>query len=395
MLKNDRFLLARIYLNLLSFKISVTEIRNQLGAFQRSDKHRGTGNAGTPLADAYKQTMERINGQQPEHAMLAKKLLLWIAFARRELKVVELQHALATGHEPGPIHDQDLPFVERMIAVCAGLVTIDEKTDVIRLVHFTTQEYINQQPDQLLPMTEQYITRTCLNYISLSGLRILDGDPWSVTKDFLKQVEYHPFYNYAAQNWGHHARDSPILRQELESFALETEVHTSANILILTESLMNHLLSSRMDRQDLKSFTKLHAAAYFGLADLVEDLIRVGFEIDRKDCYGRTPLSYSAALGWETTVSLLLNAGAEMDSQAVVLGLNAIRTPLRYDAGVGYDGITRILIRNGASSELLSSQEYDSIMGLQPLSCTVRSGYDGILHHLFDKYNELDYQDQD
>ncbi|CAJ0538785.1 Ff.00g067260.m01.CDS01 [Fusarium sp. VM40] len=274
------FLLARIYLNLLSFKISVTEIRNQLEAFQQCGKRRGTGNAGTPLADAYKQTMERINGQQPEHTILAKKVLLWIAFARRELKVIELQHALATGNEPQVVHDQDLPFVEKMVAVCAGLITIDEKTNVIRLVHFTTQEYINQQPDQLLPMTEQYITRTCLNYISLSGLRILDGDPLSGMTDFLKQVKYHPFYNYAAQNWGHHARDSPISQLELESFVLETDVHTSANLLILTESMVNHLLSRRMGKQDLKSFTKLHVAAYFGLANLVEDLIRVGFEID-------------------------------------------------------------------------------------------------------------------
>jgi hypothetical protein len=146
----------------MSLRISETEIRDQLEAFQQYRKRRGICKNITPKADAYKQTMERINGQQPKHVALAKKVLLMVAYARRELKAIELQHALVAGHERRVICAQDLPFLETIVAVCAGLVTVDEKTNVIRLVHFTTQEYINHQFGELLPITEQYITRTCL-----------------------------------------------------------------------------------------------------------------------------------------------------------------------------------------------------------------------------------------
>jgi hypothetical protein len=33
---------------------------------------------------------------------------------------------------------------EDMVSVCAGLVTVDEESNIIRLAHYTTQEYFNQ-----------------------------------------------------------------------------------------------------------------------------------------------------------------------------------------------------------------------------------------------------------
>ncbi|KAM0189624.1 hypothetical protein ACHAPQ_010500 [Fusarium lateritium] len=421
------FLLAQIYLNLLSFKISVTEIRDQLETFQQYGKYRGIGKDVTPLVNAYKQTMERINGQQPEHATLAKKVLLWIAFARRELQVVELQHALATSHEPKVVHDQDLPFVEKMVAVCAGLVTIDEKTNVIRLVHFTTQEYIDQQPGELLPMTEQCITRTCVRYLSFSNFKDFEtfrGDYHEMKEGFLKQLESYPFYDYAANNWGHHARDSPISRQELERVVVEGELLTSLSLLFVRGSFMDHctffdglfdeILGGLFD--DLldgpfhsHSVTKLHMAVYFGLTDLVEDLLRTGLEIDCEDRHGRTPLSYAAELGWEKTVSLLVKEGGEIDSQAIGPYLDAGRTPLTYAAHAGHEGITRILLNNGASVTLVGGdefydefrEEFDEIFGERfdgrrtPLFYAVRSRHVGVARLLLDKYIQFDSQDQD
>lgn len=59
----------------------MTEIRDQLEAFQQYGKRRGIYKNVPPIANAYKQTMERINGQQLGHTALPKEVLLLIAHA--------------------------------------------------------------------------------------------------------------------------------------------------------------------------------------------------------------------------------------------------------------------------------------------------------------------------
>ena len=50
----------------------------------------------------------------------------------------ELYHALAI--EPGDkaLNTDNVDEVEDIISVCAGLVTVDEESNIIRLVHYTT-----------------------------------------------------------------------------------------------------------------------------------------------------------------------------------------------------------------------------------------------------------------
>ena len=42
------------------------------------------------------------------------------------------------------LDEDNLPEIEDMVSVCAGLVTIDEESNVIRLVHYITQEYFKR-----------------------------------------------------------------------------------------------------------------------------------------------------------------------------------------------------------------------------------------------------------
>jgi hypothetical protein len=45
--------------------------------------------------------------------------------------------------EPGAktLHSDDVYDIEDAISVCAGLVTVDKESDIVRLVHYTTQKY--------------------------------------------------------------------------------------------------------------------------------------------------------------------------------------------------------------------------------------------------------------
>jgi len=62
----------------------------------------------------------------------------------------------------------DLPHIGDMIAVCSGLVTIDDESDIIRLVHYTTQEYFQRTQEHWFPNAELDITTICTIYLSFS-----------------------------------------------------------------------------------------------------------------------------------------------------------------------------------------------------------------------------------
>lgn len=54
-----------------------------------------------------------------------------------------------------------------MISVCMGLVGVDERTNIIRLVHCTTQEYLEDVVPEWLPNAVSRMARSCLCYLSL------------------------------------------------------------------------------------------------------------------------------------------------------------------------------------------------------------------------------------
>ena len=88
--------------------------------------------------------MERIEAQDADSRELAEHVLMWIICAKRHLIIVELQHALAVEVGEPELDEENLPQIEDMVSVCAGLVTVDEESNIIRLVHYTTQEYFEQ-----------------------------------------------------------------------------------------------------------------------------------------------------------------------------------------------------------------------------------------------------------
>lgn len=74
---------------------------------------------------------------------LAKEVISWITCAHRPLTTLELQHARAVVFGGSELGD-NLERIETMVSVCAGLVTINEESSIIRLFHYKTQEYFEQ-----------------------------------------------------------------------------------------------------------------------------------------------------------------------------------------------------------------------------------------------------------
>jgi hypothetical protein len=80
----------------------------------------------------YDEAMERIERQQNTKE-LAKRVLSWVIYASRPLSLKELRHALAVTPNMTEMNPCDLVFEGKLTSVCAGLVVIDKKQQVIRL----------------------------------------------------------------------------------------------------------------------------------------------------------------------------------------------------------------------------------------------------------------------
>ncbi|KAI9371738.1 nucleoside phosphorylase domain-containing protein [Aspergillus egyptiacus] len=196
------FLLAHLHLGSLSGKRSPKAIKTAISKLP----------SGSDAYDcAYQDAMTRIEGHVDEQALLAKQALAWIVCAKRHLRAEELQHALAVEIGESEFEPDNMPDIHDVISLCAGLVTTDRQSGVIRLVHYTTQEYFERTWDRWFPTGHQDIAMTCLTYLAFDAVRDVLADvvcptPGETAKGLEAYMEKYCLYDYSCRNWGHHAR---------------------------------------------------------------------------------------------------------------------------------------------------------------------------------------------
>ncbi len=303
--------------------------------------------------------MKRINGQIKDQEELAKQVLSWITCAKRPLATVELQHALAVEIGESYLDKDNLPDIEDIFSVCAGLVTVDDKSKIIRLVHYTTQEYFDRTWERWFPNAKTDIVTICVTYLSFNEFEsgICEND-----KEFEERLRSNKLYDYAAQNWGYHAREASTSRQigVIEFLQKQAQVEASSQALLAkrfwTRGIYNHKVPKQM--------TGLHLSAYFGVDDAVQFLLD-GNNPNPKDSYNRTPLSWAAENGHKTVAKLLLEHKADVESKDIYG-----RTPLSWAAGNGHEAVVQLLLEYKADVELKDTEN-----GQTPLSWAAKNGH--------------------
>jgi hypothetical protein len=389
-----RFLLPRLYLDRLGNQTSVRNLRNALNHLPNK------------LDDLYDDAMSRIKGQVEESKQLALRTLSWISIALRPLQLDELRHALAV--EPGDfaVDEESIPSESLITSVTAGLTTLDAESGTIRLVHFTVEEYFKKKRHIWFHDAERNIAETCVTYLLFVTF---ETGFCPTDEEFKARLQSNVLYDYAARNWGHHAR---VALAEVDQFILhflESEAKVSAS----SQAMMVSRSSSGYSQNVPRHMAGVHLAAYFGLREAIMALLKSGHDLDVKDTYNQTPLSWAARNGHEAVVKLLLEKGAELESKENRYGQTPLswaarngretvvkllleksaklesksknsRTPLSWAAGNGHEAIVKLLLEKGVK---LESKSY---YGQTPLSWAAWNGCEAVVKLLLEKGAELE-----
>lgn len=204
-----RFLLARLHVDPLLDKRNKQKVLSTLNKLSKGS---------ATLNEAYSEALERIDGQLAQDRLLARRALSWISYAQKLLTTTELCHALAI--EPGDkaLNVDNIYDVEDVVSVCAGLVTVDEESNIIRLVHYTTQEYFERVRLEWNPGAQEEIAVACLTYLSFNTFRSGSDEVGSESfeawierrqasdKAFEQRLTENPFFDYLARYWSEHVR---------------------------------------------------------------------------------------------------------------------------------------------------------------------------------------------
>lgn len=216
-----RFLLARLQFDSLRDKTNLRKIEEALANFDKSSD---------ALDNAYNDVMNRIDQQLDGWRELARKVLLWITHSHRPLSIRELQEAVAIEPQMEDLDlEKDMTDEEHLVSVCHGLVEIDQESRIIRLVHYTTQAYLDKIRLIWFPNGQTEIAQSCLTYLSLrifahDECKLCDGWP-SMHRDTkaldeietrlnfdewlsippISEVRPKRALNYVGSGWGDHA----------------------------------------------------------------------------------------------------------------------------------------------------------------------------------------------
>ena len=351
-----RFLLASLNIDAILQEPTIHGRRQRLST--RTD--------GLGLGDAYGATLGRIKGQGGEKARLGMAALMWISHSERPLKPDELCHALAVKIGLPNLNSDNVPSIGTVLACCQGLVAVDKEASVVRLIHFTLQEYLRAQPE-IFGTAHSTMAETCLSYLNSQQVNALSTSPSPDLQDT-------PFLEYSSLYWGTHARRDLSDCAKLLALRLfdDCSNHISTKILLKAQGLYSHFAG--FDKPSL--FSGLHYTSMLGIVEMVAILVELeGCDANQVDCVGNTPLMWAALGGHGRVVKMLLGCSDINPDKPDTYG----QTPLCCAAENGHEGVVKILLGRDDINPNKADKD-----GQTPLSCAARNGHEEVVKILLE-----------
>ncbi|KAF8963113.1 ankyrin repeat-containing domain protein [Flammula alnicola] len=240
----------------------------------------------------YSSTVARIESQSGDDSSLAMRALLWLTYAVRPLRVIELQHALAISNDAGIFDLDDVTEKSLLVSVCCGLVVVDQETDIIRLAHYTAHDFFKALTIGVFARPHTFITESCMVYLSeikkfgqISYRHLQWHVPYGSSNRLLHYV-----YDY----WGTHARSC----------------HGENGLPTLLSKFLFRCGPYPWKDADinLDRFQVPHIAICYGLSELLPQILE---SHDKPTTEGRLPLQLCVMYGQDMIMQALLECHPE------------------------------------------------------------------------------------
>ncbi|KAL5000855.1 ankyrin repeat-containing domain protein [Aspergillus recurvatus] len=323
------FLLTRLLLDDILDLASINQIRKALRKPHAN------------LHQAFQATMDRIESQSKARSFLARRLLGWITYAKRRLKLQEVRCAFSV--EEGEELDPDnKPNPDILLRACHGLVVVDKVDGTLGLVHTTAYEFF-RNGEVLSQKSDFDIARTSLQYLTMSDISLC-----STSTELLKRLESLEFLDYSARYWGRHIC-SPDEERQLQGLInkllRESRVRNGAfQVLQYRQEFADGSLGEEMLQSIPTDLGTLHIAAYWGLVRTTEMLLADGASVYEVDSHKWTALHWACSRRHAGVAEILMNSGADVNARDIQGW-----TPLFWAAFNGDDRMATLLLNHGAN----------------------------------------------
>jgi len=366
---------------------------------------------GLELEHAYGATIERIKAQDVGKSRLGVAALMWVRHAERPLRADELCHALAIKLGCKDLNADNAPSISTLVGCCQGLITVDEETSTVRLIHPTVKGYLSTRSD-IFSKPHATMAEICLTYLNSEQVKAILADPSAIIHD-------KPFLEYCSVYWGIHAKreHSDHVRSLALELLQEYDGHISGKSLLKQVKYLDRRGCAGNSCNDIESdidfpFSGLDCASFLGIVDLVDTLkqmnccrgrgslvstslawaARNGHEEvvqnlvwnnfssinhHHRDYFGLTPLIYAIQCGLERMVETLLGYSSVDPNFPDDRG----KTPLSYAAQDGLEGVVEMLL---GRPEVNPDNEDPS--GKTPLSFGAENGHVRVVEALLGRY---------
>ena len=320
-----RFLAAKLHLDSLSSKTNVKALKKAIESLPNT------------LNQLYDAAFRRIDAQSEDDQAIANKALRWVAYAFEPLKIRMLCEILAIDSEANDLDSEASPPINLVLNACAGLLVVDGEIDIVRLVHYTAQDYFNTLSTTRLHNHHAAIAEDCITYLSYDSVQ----DPAQPTQS------HSPYFNmgdydllsYASRYWASHVKAGPknSLNILVDTYLARTPrvrlpgPRSKKLHWIFPESLiecsgcgiaacfglhdaLRRILENDTKQIDTLTYTgcsALHLAASHDQIMAMEILLEYGADIDCKDQREATPLLVAIQTDSRAAVQLLLDRGAQ------------------------------------------------------------------------------------
>ncbi|KAG7422874.1 26S proteasome non-ATPase regulatory subunit 10 [Fusarium oxysporum f. sp. raphani] len=360
------FLLARLIMDHITSLLTIKDIRKALISLPAN------------YDEAYLSTFDRIVKQTPGLRDLALKSLNFISYVKEPLRIVELQHALATEEGMLEIDPEDLQTSKAIISSCLGLLVVSGPEKTVEFVHSTARKFLQSRPEGMDKRPHLTIVRTCIWYMSTNEMR--QGRCTSheeITQRCLKQ----PFLHYATNFYGYHAQEvEEECFVQLSEFLQDDVLRESSWQYLNFKAHLDTSVSESVFDSSPRNVLALHVAAFWGFKTYIDKSLsytRRGSpstqkqNLNKTDSHGWTPLHWAVSMGHKSMVEILLRSGASPDLPDL-----AGWTPTFWAAFKGHADIIEMLWRYDTAPFRCD------IKGLTPLHWAVSAGQTEIIKRL-------------